>query len=487
MDVLLINPNNYLDRILGSGKIFAKPMLPTGILSLTAYLRSKGIETGFHDSYLHNDTSNDILELIKKHQPKIVGISCLTANAQHVYETGCEIKKRFPEVKVMMGNHHASVFARFFLKQNATDAVVHGEGELTTHELCLAWLEGRDITDIKGLSTIKNGEFITTEPRKFIKDLDALPLPYLDDLDYDAYPHLHGAAAFMPVLSSRGCVNRCKFCAVSDGRRFRSRSPESVVAEMKFYHERFGVTRFGFLDSLFVANNKRVFEICDLIEKELPPVTWGCEGHVRFMTPELAKRMAQAGCDSVAYGVESGNQTILDKIGKENTLEQIRETIEFTTPYMPVIGLFIIGLPGETPETIDQTIRFAQSLPLRQAQFSMFCPYPGTELYNNLLADGTIVVDEDKPEELVKSWERYSSYAIFADEAPEPIYMLPGMTIEKMAYLHKSALRRFYLRPTFFFKHLLPSIFKKQGHMASLTLADIPHFIKSVWNLLIKR
>jgi len=483
MDVLLINPNNYLDRIIGSGKIFAKPSVPSGILSLVAYLRSKGIDAGFHDAYLHNDGVEDALAAVERHAPRIVGISCLTANAKYVYELGRAIKRAHPDIKVMLGNHHASVFARFYLKQGAADAVVHGEGEITTHELCEAWLSGGGLADIRGMTRLEGGEAVTSEPRGYIKDLDALPYPYLDDLDYDAYPHMQGADAYMAIATSRGCVNRCKFCAVSDGRHFRARSPESVIKEMKFYVERFGVRKFGFLDSLFIANVKRVYAICDLIERELPPITWGCECHVRFMTPGLAERMARAGCDNVAFGVESGNQAVLDSVGKGTRIDQIRQAIEDTAPHIPVMGLFIIGLHGETPATIEQTIRFAQALPLRQAQFSMFCPYPGTELYNNLVAEGAIVIDEDRPEALVESWERYSSYAIFAKDAPAPIYILPGMTLDQMAHLHKSALRRFYMRPSFVFRHLLPSIVHKQGHMASLKLTDLPNLARSVWNL----
>lgn len=484
MEVLMISPNNYLDRIIGSGKIFAKPTLPCGLLSIVAYLRSKGIGANLHDSYLHNDTVEDVVDLVGKSRPDVVGLSCLTANAAYVFNLGQALKKAYPGIKLVLGNHHASVFARFYLVQNAADVVVHGEGELTMNELCQAWSDGNDISEIEGITRLEKGLAVSTSPRKFIKDLDSIPIPYLDDMDYEVYSQLQGNATYISIASSRGCVNKCKFCAVSDGRRFRARSPENVVREMRFYHERFGVTRFGFLDSLFIADTKRVYELCDLIEQDLPPITWGCEGHVRFMSTKLAKRMAEAGCDSIAFGVESGNQAVLDSVGKGTTLDEIRQAVAVTVPYIPVIGLFIIGLPGETAQTIEETIRFAQELPLRQAQFSMFCPYPGTELYNQLVAKGTITEDENRPEELVASWERYSSYAIFADDAPEPIYITPGLSLTQLTRLHKAALRRFYARPSFVFKHLLPSIIHKQGHMASLKLADLPNLIKSIWKLL---
>lgn len=484
MKVLLINPNNYLERLLGSGKIFTKPSLPMGILYVASYLRLQGIKAGFHDSYLHNDTVEDVVQRVGRERPDLVGISCLTSNAPFVFHLGQALKKAFPDIPVVLGNHHAAVFARFYILQDAADYVVHGEGELTTHELCLALKRGTGFDAIDGLSHRVDDQVVFNGPRKHIEDLSSLPIPFLEDLDYTAYPQLQGRERMMFPASSRGCVNRCKFCAVSDGHHFRARNPESVIQEMKLYVEKFGVTRFGFLDPLFVANPRRVFEICDLIERELPPISWGCEGHVRFMSPELAQRMARAGCESVAFGIESGNQAVLDSIGKGTRLEQIRHAVEYVAPHIPVIGLFILGLPGETEETIEQTVRFALDLPLRQAQFSMFCPYPGTELYYRLVEDGVIEVDENKPEELVASWKRYSSYFLFAQDAPEPIYTPAGFTVDRLTRIHKRALRRFYLRPGFWVRHLLPSLLRKQGHFSTLKLSDIPQFAKSVASLL---
>jgi magnesium-protoporphyrin IX monomethyl ester (oxidative) cyclase len=484
MNVLLINPNNYLERLLGSGKIFTKPSLPMGILYIAAYLRSKGIHANFHDSYLHNDSIEEVVRIVAQKKPDLIGISCLTSNAPFVFHLGLALKKAFPDIPVVLGNHHASVFARFYIMQNAADYVAHGEGERTMYDLCLALQKKDNLHDIPGLSYRVGEEVRFTGRRKHIEDLNELPLPFLEDLDYTAYPQLQGKKRMMFPASSRGCVNRCKFCAVSDGHHFRARNPESVIREMKLYVEKFGVTRFGFLDPLFVANRRRVFEICDLIERELPPISWGCEGHVKFMSPELAQRMARAGCESVAFGIESGNQGVLDSIGKGTKLEQIRHAVEYVAPHIPVIGLFILGLPGETEETMEQTVRFALDLPLRQAQFSMFCPYPGTELYYQLVREGLITVDENKPAELVASWERYSSYFLFARDAPEPIYTPSGFSVDQLTRIHKRALRRFYLRPGFWVRHLLPSMLQRQGHFSTLKLSDIPQFAKSVAALL---
>jgi anaerobic magnesium-protoporphyrin IX monomethyl ester cyclase len=484
MKVLLINPNNLLDRILGSGKIFAKPSLPFGLLSIAAYLRSQGVQADFRDSYLHNDSVEDAVHQVRDARPNVLGISCLTSNAGYVYALGRQIKKSFPEIKVVLGNHHASAFADFFLRQGVADVIVHGEGEHAMLELCRAWEAGIGLDEIKGISWLKNCEPATTTPRKFIKNLDELPMPFLKDLDYQAYPQLSCKLPYMAVSSSRGCVNKCKFCAVSDGRKFRARSTESVITEMKFYADQFGVKRFGFLDPLFIADRNRVLEFCDRIEQELPGVRWACEGHVRFISKDLAKRMADAGCESVAFGIESGNQAVLDSIGKNTRLDEIRQAVVETAKYVPVIGMFIIGLPGETAQTIEETIRFALRLPLRQAQFSMFCPYPGTELYSRLVDEEKISSDERRPEELVSSWERYSSYAIFAEDAPDPIYLPDELDLDTLKRLHKSALLRFYCRPSFIVKHFIPSIIKRQGHLASINLKDVPDIVKSALRLL---
>lgn len=478
MKVLLINPNNSLDKILGNAKIFAKPDVPLGITYIGAYLRKMGHHVMFRDSYFWNDDCDDVIRYIARKQPDIIGVSCLTANGKYVYRLCKEVKKRFPNILICLGNIHASVFSDFYLKNNAADIVSHGEGEHAMLEICNTFQKQGTFENIKGISWKHDGRIIDNEPRDFIKNLDHLPFPYMEDINYHDYPRLKTyKEPYIPIFSSRGCVNKCTFCAVHGGQKYRARTAGNVIEEIEFYLKRYKIDRFVFEDPLFIANRERISEFCDLLREKKLKIKWGGEGHVNCISEPLLRKMAAHGCESLAFGIESGNQNILKMVRKNTKIKDIKEKIKLAAQYIPnVAGLFIIGLPGDTYGTIMETIQFSLELPLNSVQFSMFTPYPGSELYAKLSNEGKIKVNMDDLEGLINSWERYSSYAIFADDAPKPIYIADGLSLNELKQLHKKALRKFYFRLKYLLKNTPP-------HLLTLNFKDSLMLLKSVIKL----
>jgi anaerobic magnesium-protoporphyrin IX monomethyl ester cyclase len=477
MRILLLNPNNILDKILGSGKIFTKPDVPIGLSYIGAILKSHGHEIIFRDSYLHDDSYTDALSFISKVMPDIIGITCLTATGKYVFELGQLIKKHYPRIIIVLGNIHPCVFSEFYLNNNAADIIVHGEGEYTFLEISDAVSHNESYENIKGITWKNNGVVKHNPSRPFIENLDMLPFPYLDEIDYSAYPRLkRDKRPYNRIISSRGCINKCTFCAVHNGRKYRYRSAQNIVAEIKYNIDRFKIKYFAFEDALFTANERRIFEFCDILKHENLDIRWVCEGHINSISETLIKAMVSTGCEYISFGIESGNQRILDQIQKKTNLNDIEETVRMASRYVNVVGLFIIGLPGENADTITETIKLALRLPLSSAQFSMFTPYPGTELYEELKRKNIISIDENDSYGLVNSWERYSSYSIFAKDAPPPIYLPDGMTHRDINKYQKKAFRKFYFR----LKHILKN---KLPYEDSMTLRDLPNLMRSVANL----
>ena len=479
MKILLINPNNLLEKILGSGKIFASPDVPMGLLYIASYLQKFGYNVILHDSYLHNDDYEDIITIIKDYNPNIIGISCLTANGKFVFELGQIIKQKYPEKLLVLGNLHASIFSNFYLKNKAADIIVHGEGEVTLYEICEAIKNKTRFEEIKGISFIsENKNIVNNINREFIKELDMLPFPYPDNFDILKYPRMRSTRrSFLRIVSSRGCVNKCTFCSVHNGKKYRTRSVDNVIEEILLTNEKYNINVYSFEDPLFTADKKRIIKLCEKIIKYKLNIKWVCEGHINYIDEELLKFMKRAGCNGIAFGIESGNQAILDKIKKNTNLKDIEEKIVLTKKYINrVIGLFIIGLPGETEETIKDTLKLSLKLPLSAAQFALFTPYPGCQLYKDLINQNKIIIDENNIQELIDSWERYSSYAIFSNNAPYPIYIPDGFTFKELKRYQKKALKNFYFRLSYLLRN-------RFIYLNVLSLKDTPFLFKSIFRL----
>ncbi len=465
MRVMLVNPPDELEQMLGVGKEFIQKYEPLGLLYLAAVLREAGHQVIVVDAHAESLGANDILARIDAERPGVVGFSTLTCNGAQVFELGRQVRRRHPGTRVVLGNIHASVFAPQYLQHGCCDAVVHGEGELVLAALVQRWQAGADFRDLPGTSVLDDaGQVVRNDPPGQVNDLAALPFPARDLVNPEMYglgrisnqPFVPGKSQrATTMVTSRGCPHRCSFCVVHGSRKPRYNSPSRVVDEMQMLEREQGTAYVFIDDPLFLADRARILAICDEYLRRGLTLRWGGPAHVRHVDAELVRRLAAAGCFDLSLGIESGSQRILDSVRKGFRLKQAEEAVHVIkrNSNIRVEGLFILGLPGETRAEILQTIRFACRLPLDMAQFSIFTPYPGSPLFDQMAAEGRIDTGV-RPDGSVEPsvWARYSQYICFRDV--QPIWVPDGMTADELRALQKRALRSFYLRPSQVWEHV---------------------------------
>lgn len=480
MRVHLINPPDELEAMLGVGTSFIQRFEPLGLLYIAAALRERGHDVVVTDAYAEALKERDILARVEAVGADVVGFSTLTCNGALVWSLGQQIKARWPGVRIVLGNVHADVFGRHYLEHGCADAVIHGEGEIAMGDLLEAWEAGGPLDAVEGLSYVDaRGKVRRTSPIALIKDLSALPWPARDlvdqrryglsDISNQNYIPRPGQRAGT-LVTSRGCPFRCSFCVVHGNRKPRFNSAERVVDEMEMLEHEMGIGYVYIQDPLFMANRKRAEAICAEYRRRRLTLKWGCDAHVALINPEIIETFASAGCYELSLGIESGVPRILKSVRKEVTPDKTRRACEVIKRHsdIRVEGLFILGLPTETRAESLETIRFAKSLPIDMAQFSVFCPYPGSPEFGGMVARGELdtgVRDDGSVDPTV--WRRYSSYLMFTDNPP--IYVPEGRTIEELRTLQKRALREFYLRPRQIWqqlKRVRPSNVRKMAEIA---------------------
>ena len=261
----------------------------------------------------------------------------------------------------------------------------------TTPDWCPAWTDSYGTSDalgrIKGLVWRVGGDVVLNPCRSYIGDLDGLPLPRHDLLPLDLYraPLVGGPYTF--VVTSRGCPGACRFCIkhVSYGNSVRFRSPESVLSELELLVS-LGVRTVNMYADLFTVNRDHVMGICNGIVVRGLRLRWTCNSRVDFVDKEMLEAMARAGCFMIAWGIESGDQKMLQRMRKGTTTDQVTRALTWSRQAgIKNWGYFIIGLPGETEQSIRRTIDFAKRLPLDLALFHIAAPHPGTPFYSEVI------------------------------------------------------------------------------------------------------
>jgi radical SAM superfamily enzyme YgiQ (UPF0313 family) len=298
------------------------------------------------------------------------------------------VKQTLPETFTIAGGPHVSLTADDTLTGlQELDIIVRGEGEETIKELIDELGNGNDLSKIAGISYRKDNTIIHNPPRAFIKDLDSLPFPeqQLDEYNFQRHVPGRGVIRFASILASRGCPYNCYFCSLKTlwSRRVRYRSPENVINELLFLKDRYGIKGFHVLDDTFTLNRKWVEEICDLLEKRELHLSFICHIRVDSVDFNLLKRMKEAGCYELSYGVESGSQRILDEvIGKRTKIEQIRNVRAWCKDLgIHPLESFIISHPTETKEDLDKTWKLILESPCKDGVTVNFLRiYPGTEV-----------------------------------------------------------------------------------------------------------
>lgn len=312
------------------------------------------------------------------------------------------------------------------------DVYLRHEYEAVGPALMDALEDGGDLRDVPGLAYRENGHRLVTADAAPVEDYDALPLPAYDLLP-SLDPYFISARAGQPftiMYTSKGCPFACSFCTVART-QWKVRSAESVLEELTHLSEEYGLRTVSFFDETFTMSAPRVRALCEGIRREGLDLRWYCNTRVHLVSPELLQEMRAAGCSGISYGVESGDQRILDSVTKQATVSQAEDAIRWAKEAgIKTYCAFILGLPGETWETARETIRFARRTLPNGAQFNVAVPYPGTELYDELQARG-VLGDVD--------WrDMYQHASMVGTEE---------LTAEDLDHLRRMAYTGFYFNP----------------------------------------
>jgi anaerobic magnesium-protoporphyrin IX monomethyl ester cyclase len=353
-------------------------IFPVGLGYLAAYLEHNGIHCQIIDGKLGEFSLDQIIKKVAVKKPLIVGLSAMTPDIMPASKIAQHIKEEMPGTFVVLGGAHAIAMPGETLKEfPEIDFVVTGEGEETFVELVHSISGARNYHEIRGLGFREGEEIIINPPRDYIRNLDKLPFPAWDKFNSDNRTYF--------IQSARGCPYRCSFCMRSSGEIVRNRTPENVVEEIEWLVKNHNPKDIIFIDETFTLKKKRVLQLTDLIMKKglHKKIGWVAQTRVDKGNPEVFARMKAAGCKRIEFGVESGNQEILNRVDKGIKLKQAEETLRMAKNIgFQTACTFILGHPYETEKTIQDTIDFAVKLNPDSLSFGIMSPYPGTKIWD---------------------------------------------------------------------------------------------------------
>lgn len=331
-----------------------------------------------------------LLEQLGQFNPRVVGIRCLSIGQDSFQETIRTIKEWDSKCIVIAGGPYPTDDTEGCLSSGYLDCAVLGEGETTFNEFIGRLINNKDWTDINGIAFRDNGTIVKTSPRLYIDNLDLLPMPDYSVVDLEQFsnqfltftskiskPHAN-------IMTTRGCPYRCAYCHNILGKKFRKRSPENVLAEIRYIHDNFGITDFQIIDDIFNLDLERAKKICDLIIKSKMKLTFSFPNAIRGdrMDKELIDKMREAGTKFMSIAIETGSPRLQKLIKKNLDLDKVFKTIDEVAGVGIITrGFFMLGFPTETEEELNQTIEYAKASSLLGATFFTVVYFPGTELY----------------------------------------------------------------------------------------------------------
>lgn len=474
MNITLLNPKLKT----WSPNVYA----PLGLAYIASALESIGHKVKIIDLNSRNISDSKLKNQVS--DAGMVGIGGMITEYHEVVRLTRVVRESNQGAKIILGGALATTWTEKVLSNSDADIAVIGEGEETIVKLMEAIKTNQDFSTMKGIAFKKDGVVKINPVAEPIMDLDSILFPARHLLDMNRYTTHHfksfgmkikGNVKSTTLITSRGCPYGCVFCYHEVwGHKWRGRTPDNIIREMKELKRDYGFNGFVFNDDTMVVDRQRIKEFCNkLIDKKLD-IQWYCNGRVNLMNEELIRLMAKSGCKGIAYGIESGNQQILNFIKKGITLEQVEQITKITKQAgIHVTGYFMLGMLGETRKTIQQTIDFARKLNLDFYGFNLTTPMQGTVLYKLAEEKGLITSEE------LQDWSVHAITNLTDD-----------CTIKELERFNEQAFREFTLQKRYGGHYLFNPLLWLQGIRTMLFLTgkrSYRQLFNKVWGILIRR
>lgn len=448
MKILFINPFQ-IHLVNKAGKIYNRVWPPLSLANCAALLEEQGHQVQIIDANALRLFPDEVAQRLNNFDKIFVSSSsldrwqCPNVDIKPFLNTVTNIRKFTEEVYVL--GVHGTVKPKELLEMTQAKAVILGEPELTVTEIC----QEKPLADIRGLAFIENGKMKLTQEQKFV-NLNELPMPAFHLLPMDKYFYEVLGSNFTLLEGSRGCTFQCDFCLLKMyGKGLRKKSLEKLVNEIDYAVSRFGVRAAYFMDLEFTVFRKQILELCDYLIEKRYDFQWTCQTRFDLVDEKLLRKMKQAGCRLIHFGVEAGTDNLLDRIHKKMTVKQIEEGMRMVhQAKIDSACFFILGFPNSTQKEIRETIEFAKRLNPTYALFHIAVPYPGIPLYEQMQKGGQ---DSFKGE-------------LF------PEAFVEGEDLKKLNKTIRKAYTGFYLRPRYIISRLAKGDFQSLFQQMKLFL-----------------
>lgn len=469
MKILIINPpafegNDYIreGRCMQTKSSWASLWMPLSLAYISSFLRKNGYEIKLVDCIAEKMNIKKLAEIAKEFSPSLMVVNTAFPSIKGDMKVATELKEALPSAKIVIIGLYSTLLEDKFLKEFfAPDFAVIGEPEWVIKNLVKTLETGGKLDEVNGLVWRKGKEITVNIPQNIENNnLDELPFPARDLLDNEAYRLPTDDKKFTLLSVGRGCPFTCSYCVASTyyGHKFRKRSVKSVIEEIEECIKRHGIKNFLFWGESFTLDSAYGEAICDEIIKRGIKITWSTTSRVDTLNEKLLKKMKQAGCILLGLGIESMSQEVLDKARKGINLEKIKKAIKMVKDVgLSSMAHFVFGLPGDTKESAEKTIKFACDSGVDYAQFYCAIPYPKTEL-------GRIAKENN--------WVETKNYSDF--DMTKSIMRNENLSSRQIKKFRDKAYRKFYFR----FRMIKQTIKEVSSLRAFLEIINFVKWIK---------
>ena len=423
---------------------------PLGIMYLASYLRERcKAEVRLVDQLLDNARNQQLVKKIVDFKPDVVGLSAMIPTAHNLPDLTLLIRAALPQALVLLGGGYVSSFAEEALRKTAAHAAVPGEGERAFAEIIRACFDGGDLASIPGIFWRDSEEEVVSNPgeRLCIEDLDSLPFPAYDLIDLPAYWKHQSFSSiiksrYVSLFSSRGCPYNCIYCHRIFGQKFRFHSAGRIIEEIQYLKKLYNIHDVEFLDDIFNLNHKRIFEFCDLVQKNGLRLKLSFPNGIRtdILTERELCALVDAGLYFCSFSLESGSPRIQKLIGKNLDIDKFLKNVELAASHgIFCNGYSMLGFPTETEDEIKRTIEVVCRSRLHTSSFFTVTPFPNTDVYHHVM--------QTSPEKLAGICYDDMEYATIHCN-------LSAVEDEMLFAYQRQAHRRFYLTPRRIFRIL---------------------------------